>query len=1122
MMNTILRYIFSFTLLFVAAHGASAFSLDTYAPSSVLAEGRWVKVSVSRSGPHCISAATLRSWGFSDISSVRIFGYGGARIPDLLSADNYVDDLPSVRFELTDAGIVFFAQGPDTWTIDLSGRHTHTLNPYSERGYYFITDSRADVDYSIPVEGSAPRDDAATSYTERGYHELDAVSATESGHQLLGEDFRYTPSRIFNFSLPGKVENTPVWMQCDFFASSTSSPTRLSFTANGDALPALPGDRVRATGEWADTCRIRKTFDISGSTLALGISASYSGPVKSSYLDKIDINYTRELAVPSSGSIDFDTEEHSLLLAGAGTATRVWDVTDAVRPIAMSLSAASNGTLGWTSDRIGRRRYAVWNGTGSSLPSPSLVGTVQNQNIHALGVPDMVIVTPSQLLEQSRRVAELHEKVDSMTVHVLLDTQVYNEFGSGCADAGAIRRMLKMFYDRGNAADAPRHLANVLLMGGVTHDHRYLTEALAGRRTVTLPVWQTDISHNESNSYPTDDFFAMLDDDSGIRFATDVMNIGVGRIPAKNVASAKTYVDRLVNYVTKPESGEWRNSLLLFADNGNDGDHVKQTDAMEQAMRTSLSGSGFTFNKVYIDAYDRQNGTSQEAKAKVETLLSDGVVIWSYIGHASINLLSGDGIFTPTYLTNLYLRRPTFLYAACCSFGQLDGVTPSGMEQLVLTDAGGLVGGFTATRPSIIVRNGELSKAFGEIVFERDLSGRFKTLGDVFRLTKNKTGGDNKRLYTLFCDPALRLSSPENYVRITSINGEPVDSVSQPVIPALGKAVVRGEICDPLGAKLESFSGTLSLSLYDAERSFTTKGSGDGEAQLVFDEQGERLYAGRTAVAAGEFEVTIAMPAEISDNYRNATLSMYAKADDGTEASGVTRDLYVYGFDENAAPDSTPPVIEYLYLNHETFSPEEAVNADPMLIARVSDDVAINMSGHGVGHQMSIRIDDDINLTDVGSRYVPDSDGSPAGIIRYQLPTLSAGNHKATLRVWDTAGNSASSSLDFFVNPDAAPKIFDVYSDANPASVEANFYVSHNRPDAMLTVKIEVYDISGRLVWTSESHGRADMYSSSPVTWNLTDRSGSRVGRGIYLYKTTVMSGGRPSVLTKRIAVAPI
>lgn len=1120
-MNTLLRHIINLIAAVCIPAQLSAFSHDTYAQTSVLAEGRWIKISVEQSGPHFISLATLKSWGFSEPESVRIYGYGGKRISDRLSPENFTDDLPLTHCEITSGGIVFCAQGPEEWSLSNDGLQIHSLNPYSTAGFYYLTDSRPSDDCSVPTEGSGPEAGAATTYIGRLYHETDCYTASESGHQLLGEDFRLTPDHSFDFRLSDRVEGTPVTMQCDFFATSASASTRLRFTANGQALPSTDNDRVAATSEWGETCRILKTFAIDGNSLSLRINASTDGPVKVSRLDKLDINYTASLAAPSSGFISFASSDRSFNIARASESTRVWDVTDPNAPTAMRLSGNSDGSAGWTNIYAGQREYVVWT-SASTLPAPKLVGSVANQNIHGEEVPDMVIVTPSALLDHSHRIADLHSSADGMKVLVLPETEIYNEFGSGCADIGAIRRMLKMFYDRSPADGNGHRLSHVLMMGGATHDHRRLTPEMAGSAAITLPIWQTDISKNESLSYCCDDILAILDDNSGTRPAVDIMNIAVGRIPARSTDAAETYVKRLAAYITAPEEGEWRNRLLLFADDGNNGDHMTQTNDMENAMRTDGSGNGFTYNKVYIDAYDIQDGTSEEAKSKVFTNLDDGVVLWTYIGHASINTLSGDGIFTTANLNNLYLRRAPFFYAACCSFGQFDGSATSGIESLLLTDAGGIIGGFTSTRPSYIVRNGQLSTEFGKAVFARNADGRFKTIGDIFRIAKNNTPDDNKRRYLLFCDPALRLATPDNYVRITSVDGQEVSADSQPVIPALGKPVVRGEICRPDGSRIDSFNGNLSLTLYDAERSFTSKGHGSDGAQVVFDEQGERLFSGRAAVTGGQFEIAVPMPAEISDNYRNATVSMFASADDGTAASGVCRDIYVYGFDDNAAPDNTAPAIEYIYLNHESFSPGDVVNADPMLIARVSDDVAINMSGLGVGHQMSIRIDDNINLTDVGSRFTPDPDGSPAGTIRYRLPALAAGNHTAVLKVWDTAGNSTSSSVDFFVNPDAAPKIFDIYSDANPASIEANFYVDHNRPDATLTVKIEVFDLNGRLMWTSETRGKADMYASAPVTWNLTNLAGSRVARGIYIYKATVTAGGEASTQTKRIAVAPL
>lgn len=1114
-MKTLFRYILPLLAALILPQSISAFSPDTYASSSLLAEGKWVKISVRESGPHYISAAKLRSWGFSDPAAVRVYGYGAKRISDLLSRDNYIDDLPLVLCESSADGIVFYAQGPEDWTYSSTGGYyNHSFNPYSTLAYYYLSDSRPADDCTVPADGGVGTANPVNTYTARLYHEVDKYTASESGHQLLGEDFKLTPTRTFRFNLADRVEGTPVWMQCDFFASSPSAPTRLSFKVNGSSLPYAANDRVKQTDHWGDTCHIRKTFPVDGNTLNLEITASSSGLVKFSNLDKLDINYTARLMVPAEGFRVFESDARSFAMSGIGGSTMVWDVTVPHAPVAMKLSST-----GWTNVYTGRRVYALWS-SAASLPSPELVGNVANQNIHAEETPDMIIVSPVQFLDHSRRIAALHEEFDGMKILIVTDAQVYNEFGSGAADFGAIRRMLKMFYDRG-LADGGNRLSHVLFMGGATHDHRRLTDGMASSSAITLPVWQTDDSHYDSYSYSSDDLAAILDDDSGSRLGTDKMNIGVGRIPARNVSSMEIYVKRLENYIRKPDLGEWRTKILMFADDGNNGDHMTQTDGMESEMRSTLSGSSFTFNKVYIDAYDMVNGTSEEAKSKVFTNLNDGVVLWTYVGHASINSLSGDGIFTPIALNNLYLRRAPFFYAACCTFGSFDGLATCGMEQLLLSESGGIIGCFTATRPSLISRNGDLTVSFGKEAFVRKIDGRLRTVGEIFAEAKNGTPSDNKRRYILFSDPALRLASPENYVRVVSIDGQEVSADSQPVLKALGSPVIRGEICDPFGNRLADFNGTLSVSLYDAERSFITQGRGDAGREVVFDEQGERLYAGRAIIKDGEFEMTVTMPADISDNYRNATLSMYAVADDGTEASGVSRDLYVYGFEENVAPDNNPPVIEYMYLNHETFAANDKVNAEPMLIARVRDDVAINMSSQGVGHQMSVRIDDSLNLTDVGTRFTPDDDGSPAGTILYQLPELTAGNHTALLRVWDTAGNESSRSIDFFVDPELAPKIFDIYSDANPATTEANFYVSHNRPDATLSVLIEVFDINGRRVWHSESRGKADMYASAPVTWDLSNYSGSRVGRGIYIYKATVTTGGESSSQTKRIAVAP-
>ncbi|MDE6468165.1 MAG: hypothetical protein K2L28_04625, partial [Muribaculaceae bacterium] len=220
---------------------------------------------------------------------------------------------------------------------------------------------------------------------------------------------------------------------------------------------------------------------------------------------------------------------------------------------------------------------------------------------------------------------------------------------------------------------------------------------------------------------------------------------------------------------------------------------------------------------------------------------------------------------------------------------------------------------------------------------------------------------------------------------------------------------------------------------------------------------------GSAEVRNGRFSLVVSMPSELSQNFREATMSLYAyDTDTDDEAVGLFRDFYVYGYDETVEPDTKAPEIETMVLNHSSFKSGDAVNSSPMLIATVRDDVGINVSNAGIGHQLTATLDGNKPYTDVSFYYTPSADGTPSGVINYPFSDLQPGNHTLSLKVWDTTGNSATREIEFFVQESLAPKIYDIYTDANPASVQANFYLSHDQPDNMVTVNVTVYNCWGR------------------------------------------------------------
>lgn len=1124
--HSLLKYLILLLPFMSATISASAFAPDTYTETSVLNSGRWIKVSVNSSGIHFISNSALRSWGFSSPDRVRIHGYGGQRISDRLSADNYTDDLPQIPAYRTATGIYFYAQGPVSWS-NVSRHYLQSHNPYSRLGYYFLTDTGDSEPLEVTFEGSADlQATPQTSFTERIYHEQELSSIGQTGNCFVGEDFRSTRSRDFNFDLTDKAADE-VWMRVAFAAAS-SSETYFATTANGRTLAGRT--RISAKGDNdGNRATLDQIFNVDNNRLTVNITYTPAGVVSAANLDFITINYTRNIAL-YQGKLDFEASSTSVLLSGANSWTHVWDVTVPGAVKGMNTTATDNGVR-WTNPYTGTRRYVAWNET-LSLPAPQYIGTVANQNLHATGIddnPDMVIITVRDWAGEAQRIANLHRNSSKpLNVAVVVQDDIFNEFSSGVRDFGAFRRFLKMVYDRGLAAGHPLRYA--LLMGRGSYDNRGIESRTTNSREPLMPSWQTDESFAYNTSYTSDDLLAMLADNSGVNLSNDKLDIAVGRIPARTLNQAKTYVDKLYAYVSDQSRSDWKNQMMLVADNGNTGQFLRDSENFQKALMLYPDGQQLSYTKVYIDAFPLENGVCVAGRERLHRMLNEGTVWLNYVGHGSTNYLASENVLTTLDIDNLYNRRWPFLMTATCSFLRWDYDVPSGTESMAFNPSGGIIASIGPSRKTQISDNSIIAEAIGHHAFRRDDEGRYPTIGEISMNTKNALAGKGAGMarlrFVLLGDPAMRLILPVNRIQLETVNGEEVTPDTQCTIMARQTVTITGSVTDPSGNRLSDFNGPVSVTLFDAEYSTTSLGAdadGTSGEEITFEEQGNKLYTGRAMVQNGEFSLTFAMPSEIADNFRPAAINMYAYTSDGnSDAIGMCRDIYVYGYDENAAPDDKAPVIDFAYLNHESFTQGSIVNEQPMFIAQVSDDTGINMSTAGIGHQMTLKLDDKRTFSDVSLYYTPAIDGSPSGTVAYPMSELTEGNHSLAFRVWDTSGNSTTHILNFFVQHGAKPTIFDIFTDANPATDKANFYVSHNRPDATITVNLDIYDMAGHRVWTSSTTDRSDMFLSAPITWNLCDMAGRPVTRGIYIYRATVVADGHElDTKARRIAVAP-
>ena len=164
-----------------AGSAGGAAPADRYAASSVLSTGRWAKIRVPSTGIYALTDALVRRAGFSGLAHVKVYGSGGNLRSEVLDGDALADgdDLKEVPTFQAGAQRLFYARGPVSWT---DGAAVRTRNPYSDYGYYFITESDAEP---LTADSAAF---AASFYPSADWshdlYEVDAYAYAQVGRNL--------------------------------------------------------------------------------------------------------------------------------------------------------------------------------------------------------------------------------------------------------------------------------------------------------------------------------------------------------------------------------------------------------------------------------------------------------------------------------------------------------------------------------------------------------------------------------------------------------------------------------------------------------------------------------------------------------------------------------------------------------------------------------------------------------------------------------------------------------------------------------------------------------------------------------------------------------------------------
>jgi hypothetical protein len=1110
----------SFRIQFVEQQLTLKSSVQSYASNSVLLQGSWYKIGITQTGIYQIGYNDLVAMGINpetlNPSKIGIYSRGGTMLPEANSAVR-ADDLPENAIEVTGQSdgsfdktdhILFYGQGPVTWQYNNTGKMwEHISHLYADTVCYFLTtDQGSGKRISLKESLLATETDIVDSYDYYTFYEENNLNLIKSGRQWFAQIFDFIPERSFPFNIPPLATGGEVKVRSVTAASSTLASTfefHLGTQSWSSILSPVSTykDSPVATGAIAYK-------SLQSVTLPLKIDMRYNKTTTLGvgYLDLIDVNARCDLRF-TGGQLDF----RDIRTSGAGHTAkfrvreaagkaRLWEVTNPLKVTAINALIEGNDLVfKFSSDTISQ--FVAFD--ENQLLKPHFVSKIKNQDLHAISGADMLILAPQAFMPQAVRLATFHSNVSDLNVLVLDPVTIYNEFSSGTTDITAIRDFLKMLYDKSLSSGTPKYL---LLFGDASYDYKDKISS----NTNFIPSWQSPESFSPISSLVSDDYYGMLDYNEGQSY-TDLIDLGIGRLPVKTPEEAEQAVDKIINYSVKSaaNSGDWQNMVTFVADDEDLNEHISQAEQMAQDIENNYPD--INLDKIYLDSYVQiatpSGNRYPDANKAITQRVEKGCLILNYTGHGGETGLAHEQVVTVSEIFNWSNsgNLPVFV-TATCEFSRFDdpGRTSAG-EMVFLNPKGGGIGLFTTTRPTYGSPNFELNKKFYQYAMST-FNGIRISMGDIIRNSKRDKGAnENGRKYVLLGDPALQIDFPALNIITSSVNGH-VAGASADTLKAYMEVTIEGFVADNQGKLVPDFNGTVFPSVFDKSSQLKTLAN-DGGAEYSFMLRKNLLYKGKVNVVGGRFSFAFIVPKDIAYRYDSGKISYYAT--DGTrDASGYYSDIIVGGSSQPDVIDNNGPEI-YLYMNSDKFHDGGITDQNARLLAVVSDENGINTIGNGIGHDITAVLDG--NTSDpfiLNAFYQSDINTFKSGYIWFPFSMLSQGEHTLAVKVWDVFNNSSESEIHFVVYPSGDFVISKTYNYPNPFTEYTDIVFEHNQQNVEFAAHAEIYSITGQLIRVIEQTSAQIGSVSSPIRWDGISDQGRKVPPGIYVYHMKVSTSG--------------
>lgn len=1091
----------------------------TFNKSSILAEGRWLKVRVDTTGVYRLSHKTLAKWGFADPSKVSVAGYGS--VERAHSLDTAPDDLPLIPVMREKDAIYFFAEGHSRLVPNASKTNPEEhINRFSSDSFYFITD-RADL--SSPEMDSYPYTVAEPEEGE------EAVGPVRRTTHLSVDRRRYrahTPQRtgVMTYSHDLNIVHptlTETWDLSDCISTPSLTYRYIGLPSDTDKhAPTLTLGQGVSTSSGTEPAAIRGTTN--GNVIYIAstlqqieitshpgrLEATIANPGGFDYLavDHMTLRCERSNTLKTLPAIwDYYNvwPEEAVVATGAPSGLVVWDITVPRSPAILGLAPGSKAGTAMFNPNPRRKSSSktIAFVPSDAIPEPEAAGEVAPQNIHALPSADMLIVAADLFYDEALRLAAAHASRQGLEVAVVRQEEVFNEFSSGAYHPNGLRRMVNMMATR-----TDRPLRHLLLMGfgqGLPLKHG---QKLDPYKVVTVETEYIDEDRYNSKNHCGDAYFGIITDKMPERVTIPniPVTVNVGRALLRTPAEAAAFVDKCIAYLDDPTLAGRPDEALIISGLGDGHSHITSTLAQSDAIKKRMPHATVHNGAQALFATINQNSSPKSPKAEEYNLtrLSGSQRYVNYSGHSAYYLILGSLDISRVKSESSFNAMPVVFFSSCHT-APIDEEHESWGSYLI-SALRGPIAVIGSSREVYMNCNHIFNSRFTEALTDATPE---MTLGDIYTKAINSTHAmavtasareqtTNNFCYNFIGNPALPSYAPSAKAVITSVGGKKLTAGTELRLPALAPVKVEGIVGKADGTADASFQGTVSLQAYKPAHKAVTQSTdrddvATGQKVVTLDE--DQCIDLTAPVRNGRWSLTLtpALPDSIGHN----RISLYAVSDDGRTATGGCTDIIFADAAAGSGPasDTEAPEIA-VWLDRPGSSEGCITGPSPLLHVSISDNSGIELNRSDIGRMPEITLD---GTAIRGAAYSlrPDADGSLT--LERELNNLADGFHEIRVSATDYAGNTAVRSFPFQVETGGLKATLKASAEIARDAVE--FTLDCARADVR-GARLVIRDARGDTVHSPEN-------ITLPYTWDLRTSSGAKAADGTYTASLLVDAG---------------